>query len=133
MTATAGGNDTTILDPASAFLRAGGKRGAGSDSVVSYDPYETTIDGGSQAWQQRPPLVGLVHELVHALNAATGTLQPGKNATGTPKLELQAIGLPFKGIAFRWTAAAAASSHNPRVFTENGFRALLGLALRTGY
>ena len=133
VTRTTGGNDTTILDPAEAFLRAGGKRGAGSDSALSYNPYETTIDGGVQVWQRRPPLVGLVHELVHALNAATGTMQPGKNATGVSRLELQAIGLPFKGIAFRWTATAAASPKNPRVFTENGFRALLGLVPRAAY
>jgi len=130
---TTGGNDTTILDPTTAFLRAGGTHGAGSASVVSYNPFETAIEGGAQAWQRRPPIVGLVHEFVHALNASTGTLQPRKDATGVLRLELQAIGLPFKGIAFRWTPRAAVSPNNPRVFTENGFRALLGIAPRTAY
>jgi Ca2+-binding RTX toxin-like protein len=133
VTRTSDGNGTTIIDPAAAFLRAGGRRGAGSDSAVSYNPYATTIDGAAQAWQRRPPLVGLVHELVHALNAATGTMQPGQNASGVSKLELQAIGLPFKGIAFRWTPQAAARPNNPRIFTENGFRDLLGLVPRTAY
>ena len=127
------GNQTAILDPEKAFLRGGGTHGTGSDSAVSYDPYETVLDGGELDWQRRPPIVGLVHELVHALNAATGTMQPGKNASGVLKLELQDIGLPFKGIAFRWTATAAASPDNPKVFTENGFRALLGLVPRTAY
>jgi len=130
---TTGGNDTTILDPTTAFLRAGGTHGAGSASVVSYNPFETAIEGGAQAWQRRPPIVGLVHEFVHALNASTGTLQPRKDATGVLRLELQAIGLPFKGIAFRWTPRAAVSPNNPQVFTENGFRALLGIAPRTAY
>jgi len=127
------GNQTAVSDPSRAFLRAGGKRGAGSDSAISYSPYGTVLEGGALEWQRRPPIVGLVHELVHALNAGTGTMQPGKNAAGLLKLEFQAIGLPFKGIAFRWTAESAASSNNPRVFTENGFRALLGLAPRTAY
>jgi len=133
VTETAGGNETAILSPAAAFLGAGGVHGAGSATVVSYNPYETTIEGDTQAWQRRPPVVGLYHELVHALNAATGTMQPGKRAAGVLKLELQAIGLHFKGIAYRWTPKAAASPNNPRVFTENGFRALLGIAPRTGY
>lgn len=130
---TTGGNDTTILDPTKAFLRAGGTHGAGSASAISYNPYETAIEGGAQAWRRRPPIVGLVHELVHALNASTGTMQPGKNAAHVLRLELQDIGLPSNGIAFRWTAKAAASPNNPRVFTENGFRALLGIAPRTAY
>ena len=130
---TTGGNDTTILDPTTAFLRAGGTHGAGSASAISYNPFETEIEGGAEAWQRRPPIVGLVHELVHVLNASTGTLQPRKDATGVLRLELQAIGLPFKGIAFRWTPRAAVSPNNPRVFTENGFRALLGIAPRTAY
>ena len=132
---TTGGNDTAILDPTKAFLRAGGTRGhgAGSASAISYNPYETAIEGGAQAWRRRPPIVGLVHELVHALNASTGTMQPGKNAAHVLRLELQDIGLPSNGIAFRWTAKAAASPNNPRVFTENGFRALLGIAPRTAY
>jgi len=130
---TTGGNATTILDPAPAFLRSGGGHGAGSASVVSYNPYETTIESGALAWQTRPPIVGLYHELVHALNAATGTMQPGRNAAGVQKLELQAIGLKFKGIAYRWTPAAAAGPANPVVFTENGCRALLGIARRTAY
>ncbi len=133
VTATTAGNQTTILNSAAAFLRAGGSHGTGSATVVSYNAYETTIEGDTQVWQRRPPLVGLYHELVHALNAATGTMQPGKSVTGVQKLELQAIGLPLKGIAFRWSPQAPAGAANPAVFTENGFRALLGIARRTAY
>lgn len=133
VTPTNGGNQTTILAPAGAFLKTGGVHRSGSASAIAYDPWATTIDTDARAWQHRPPFVGLYHELVHALNAATGTMQPGKSAAGVPKLELQAVGLPFKGIAFRWTAGTPASSANPRVFTENGLRALLGIARRTAY
>jgi Effector protein/RTX calcium-binding nonapeptide repeat (4 copies) len=133
ITQTAGGNETTILDPATAFLGAGGVHGAASATVISYNPYETTIEGGRQTWQSRPPIVGLYHELVHALNAATGTMQPGKTASGVLKLEYQAVGLPFKGIPFRWSPTAPLDLGNPPVFTENGLRSLLGIARRTAY
>jgi Ca2+-binding RTX toxin-like protein len=133
VTPTSGSNQTTILAPAGAFLKTGGVHGAGSASAIAYDPWETTIETNAQAWQHRPPLVGLYHELVHALNAATGTMQPGKTAAGVLKLELQAVGLPSKGIAFRWTTGTTASAANPTVFTENGLRALLGIARRTAY
>jgi hypothetical protein len=133
VTPTGGGNQTTVLAPAGAFLKTGGVHGSGSGSAIAYNPRETTIETGAQPWQHRPPFVGLYHELVHALNAATGTMQPGKSAAAVLKLELQAVGLPFKGIAFRWTAGTPASSANPTVFTENGLRALLGIARRTTY
>ena len=133
VTQSSAGNQTTVPDPTGAFLKPGGAHGAGSAAAISYNPYETIVDSGALPWQARPPIVGFYHELVHALNCATGTMQPGKNAAGVPKLELQAIGLPFKGIAYRWNPAAAASAANPRVFTENGCRALLGIARRTAY
>ena len=133
ITQSSAANQTTIPDPTEAYLRPGGVHGTGAASVISYDPFETAIDSGALTWQVRPPIVGLYHELVHALNGATGTMQPGKNAAGVPKLELQAIGLPFKGIAFRWNPAAMASAANPRMFTENGLRSLLGAARRTAY
>ena len=133
ITQSSAGNQTTVPDPTRAFLRPGGAHGAGSAAAISYNPYETIVDSGTLAWQARPPIVGLYHELVHALNGSTGTMQPGRNAAGVPKLELQAIGLSFNGIAFRWNPAAAVSAANPRVFTENGCRALLGIVRRTTY
>ena len=133
VTSAGGGNETTIYQPADAFLAASGAHGSGSASTVAYNPLETTIAGDTLSWQHRPPLVGLYHELVHALNAATGTMQPGRNAAGAAKLELQAIGLSFKGIAFRWSPRSPARTANPAVFTENGMRALLGLPRRTSY
>jgi hypothetical protein len=128
-----GGNSTTIPDAACEFLKAAGGHGNGSVSDIAYNPYETVVDDGAQVWETRPPIVGLVHELVHALNAATGTMQPGKDARSVYKLELQAIGLPLNGIDFRWTSKADASPDNPKVYTENGFRALLGIDERTAY
>jgi hypothetical protein len=60
-------------------------------------------------------------------------MQPGRNAAGVLKLELQAIGLPLKGISYHWIPRSAASPNNPPVYTENGFRGLLGISRRTAY
>ena len=128
------GNRTTILDAAAAFLRTTGKRGPGSASRVAYDPMGTIIGDASESWMHRPPAVGLYHELVHALGAGTGSLQPGKSG-GVRKLELQAIGIPFDGILWDHDRKASTrrQSGNQRAFTENGFRALLRLEARTRY
>ena len=129
-----GRNATTILDTAAAMLLAGGSRGAGSACTISYNVMGTVAADGSEDWMRRPPLIGLVHELVHAFNATTGSLQPGET-DGVADLELQAIGLPLNGIAWDpdGNPATPPSAGNPPALTENGFRALLGLPLRPVY
>lgn len=127
-------NETTITDSAAAFLNADGTPGSGSGITIAYNPGKTTIGDASQTWMTRPPVVGLFHELVHALNATTGTMQPDK-VNGVPKLELQAIGLPLNGIAWDndGNPKTPAAARNLPQFTENGFRAFLGLTSRTAY
>lgn len=131
---SAGGNETTILDPPAALLRPNGDPGSGSACIIDYNTMQTTIEDGSQPWMHRPPIVGLYHELIHALNAATGTLQPGQT-DGVPNSELQDIGLPCDGIAWHdhWGLANPGGDGNPTMFTENGLRALLGLPRRTRF
>jgi hypothetical protein len=126
-------NSTRVDRPGKAYLRAGGSHGSGSSSRVSYDPYVAQLGDGLQPWQNRPPVIGLVHELIHALNASTGTLQKGLDDDGVLKLESQAVGLPFDGVKFRWTPSSPSGSDNPRAFTENTFRALLALPSRSSY
>jgi Ca2+-binding RTX toxin-like protein len=126
------GNKTTFLDAAAAVLRASGRRGPGSASVIGYNQTTLVVSTGSANWMHRPPLVGLYHELIHALNAATGSVQPP--VTGK-RLELQAIGLPFAGIAWDndGDPSTPRKAGNVTAFTENGLRALLGLDTRTSY
>ncbi len=61
-------------------------------------------------------------------------MQPGQT-DGVPNLELQAIGLPFDGIPWDndWNPATPDRAGNMTMFTENGFRALLGLPRRTQF
>ena len=76
---SAGDNQTIIANSAAAVLRGTGARGPGSVSTIDYDPILTTVrTATAQPWMHRPPLVGLYHELIHALNAGTGSLQPGR-------------------------------------------------------
>jgi hypothetical protein len=129
-----GVNQTTIPDMGAAVLRSSGRRGPGSVSTIAYDPMQTVIEGGGQAWMHRPPLVGLYHELIHALNAATGSLQPGVTAK-VNNAEFQAVGLRFPGILWDndGNPATPRAAGNVPAFTENGFRAFLGLPKRQQY
>ncbi len=48
-----------------------GKPGKGSASTVEFNPARKSI--GSEAWETRPPAIGLAHELIHAAHNAIGT------------------------------------------------------------
>ena len=62
-------------NPAGRFLNADGTPGAGTDSVISYNPDRVKI--GDEEWETRPPAIGLAHELVHAEQAGRGVMKPG--------------------------------------------------------
>lgn len=108
--ATAEGNAATWEPEAAAYAEADGRRGGGADCVVLYNPYRTTVGDGHRAWQHRPPVVGLFHELVHALAVVRGTMSADDG-----RRQAEAVG------------ADAGSAVGP---TENGLRGLLGLPLR---
>lgn len=55
-----------------AMLQANAKPGKGSASTVKFNPTRKSI--GSEAWETRPPAIGLAHELIHAAHAANGTV-----------------------------------------------------------
>ena len=96
------------------------------------------MGAGADPWMKRPPIVGLYHELVHAYNAATGSMQPGVTTGGVELVELQAVGLTFTGIAWdndgNPSTAAALGQHQgvhreraPRLPGPAGTHALLTL------
>ena len=108
--ATADGNATSWDPKAAVYQDGDGRPALGADSVVVYNPYRMTIDGGGKAWQRRPPVVGLFHELVHALAVARGAVPA---AAGRRQAE-----------------AVGTDAGLPPGPTENGLRAFLGLPLR---
>lgn len=134
------GNSVSFDDWDPVFLVGGAGSavpGAGSSSGVYYCPSKMMLYDGALPWERRPPIVGLWHELVHAWNAATGTCQPGFDAAGTRILELQCLGLPMPANALLWDndndPATPPTAANPSPFSENAWRAFLGLPARTQY
>ena len=52
------------------------RRAPARTRYINYNPERISL--GGEDWQNRPPVVGLFHEMVHAYNYATGTLAPGQ-------------------------------------------------------
>ena len=105
--------------------------GPGSSSTVSYNRGSLKIAGRPDAWTERPPVVGLFHELSHSYNAATGTMDYGcyrydgtvaDDHLGLVGAEYQAVGLEHPLI-----------NSNPEGLNENGMRELLGIEKRSYY
>lgn len=113
--------------------------GSGTSSTVYYNPtFHTDPDPGSTGVGFSNPVVVLNHELSHAYNQTTGTLQPGQytgndqdgryrypdGTVGINNLERQAVGLP---------TTPPAGQANPDWATENGLRGEMGLPDRPFY
>jgi hypothetical protein len=98
--------------------------GSGTGAWVVWDPLlknvGTDLSPQKQAdWMVRPPWIGLAHELIHGWRLATGrcVFRPGE-WTEEYYEEAMTVGLP---------------PYDQCRFTENRFRQLKGLALRTFY
>jgi hypothetical protein len=59
------------------FQNADGTPGIGTGGNVYFDPNRLQSGDGTQVWHNRPPAVGLAHELAHARDAARGNQVPG--------------------------------------------------------
>jgi type VI secretion system secreted protein VgrG len=101
---TPDGNELHFDGPG-AFANADGTPGSGTDSTVHFNPDRSVI--GSNPWNDRPPAIGLAHELIHAEQAGKGvTLNGQDNNDSLPdpsnpggfaqqnQLELQTAGIP---------------------------------------
>ena len=107
------------------------KPNVGSDSTIYYNRASVSLNTEA-AWQDRPPLVGFHHELMHSYNAATGTMDNwaydpynGGYATGpfgVTGAEFQAVGLDSRLV-----------KANPEGLSENSMRSFLGLERRDRY
>ncbi|MFB1483485.1 M91 family zinc metallopeptidase [Corallococcus sp. RDP092CA] len=89
---TASGNSAGGTNFNDGFMNADGTPGKGTDAQVNY--HTTRISLGNEEWMNRPPVVGLFHELVHASDMNNGTLALGSK-NGTRNLETSAVGLPI--------------------------------------
>ncbi|WP_164019595.1 M91 family zinc metallopeptidase [Pyxidicoccus trucidator] len=125
--ASGDGNSAGATDRPNAWLQADGTPGTGSDAYINYNPERTVLGGGAEEWQNRPPIVGFFHEMVHAYNYATGTLAPGTTG-GVNNRELAAVGLPYDH-----DANASTPDQHPGHTSENRIREQLGLPPRPEY
>ncbi|MFP2927537.1 M91 family zinc metallopeptidase [Pyxidicoccus sp. 3LG] len=121
------GNSAGATDRANAWLQADGTPGKGSDAYINYNPERTVLGGGAEEWQNRPPIVGFFHEMVHAYNYVTGTLAPGTTG-GVNNRELAAVGLPYDH-----DGNASTPDQHPGHTSENRIREQLGLPPRPEY
>ncbi|MDO5297610.1 MAG: M91 family zinc metallopeptidase [bacterium] len=108
--------------------------GPGSNSEVNYNRSKIS-SGGLDVWSERPPLVGMFHEMCHSYNAAKGDMdrrfldptgRPAQCAEdwlySAPGCEYQAVGIPNPAV-----------KANPAGLTENSLRADLSLINRDAY
>ena len=136
---TSGGNGATFPDrgvtgkPQPWYDTVNNKKGDAVDGIISYNPSRVTV-GGSE----RPPVVGLFHEMGHTWDYTHGTLRDGSysgsDATdnGANIRERVATGLPIDHDGDPKTAERIDTLH-PSEYTENGLRKELNLPKREHY
>ncbi|MCR5662411.1 MAG: hypothetical protein K6G50_09840 [bacterium] len=112
-------------------LREDKTPGPGTSSTIQYNRAGLSISRRDEPWAERPPVVGLFHEMAHSYNAATGTMDYGcyrydgtkaDDHIGLVGAEYQAVGIEHPLI-----------QSNPGGLNENGLRKFLGLEERTRY
>ncbi|RKH46746.1 M91 family zinc metallopeptidase [Corallococcus sicarius] len=89
---TSGGNSAGPANRDDTWLNTDGTPNKGSDGTVNYNTTRTSL--GTEEWKNRPPVVGLFHELVHASDYANGVLARGEK-DGVNNRETSAVGLPI--------------------------------------
>ncbi len=112
-------------------LREDKTPGPGTSSTIQYNRAGLSISRREEPWAERPPVVGLFHEMAHSYNAATGTMDYGcyrydgtkaDDHIGLVGAEYQAVGIEHPLI-----------QSNPDGLNENGLRKFLGIEERTRY
>ncbi len=96
------GNHTSYDDPDDTFGTPGDP-GDGSDATVYYNPDSTQCGDGSEPWQNRPPDVGLFHEMGHAADAVSGERPTGRQDVGDQNVrndEAKTVGVGTYGGAY---------------------------------
>ena len=150
---TTGKNSAIIPKGEEVRLQPDGTPGNGRDATVKYNPTSNRRPG-NEAYKQRPPIVALYHELLHADDVVNGTLRNGwsvqVDANGDPVLdksglprrvrnrELDAVGLPFDEANTADDKSGATMDPeelepNTREITENEFREEIGEPERWRY
>jgi Ca2+-binding RTX toxin-like protein len=130
-----GGSSARALDHAAASPNPDGTPGLGSGAIIEYSHDDVRLYSDSErrsSWAFGPPVLILLHEMVHAYTYATGTRDEGETLYGPETvrdLEAQATGLPYDHDENPNTVNLARAPHP----TENDYRSELNLPMRTQY
>lgn len=86
------------------FRNADGTAGAGTSSRIGYNPSRISLSGADD-WTDRPPIIGLFHEMIHSSDDAQGITERGVTPDGTvdgsgtpntdPNYEQTTVGLDY--------------------------------------
>ena len=108
----------------------------GMDTTVYYNTSKISL-GQDTAWDERAPVIGLFHELIHCYNAINGNLDFGyydENGTRydeAPKDRYTVRGLEYQAVGM--DDPEGIIEQNDEDLTENGMRSSLGYARRERY
>lgn len=110
--------------------------GQGTDATIRYNPEHFRPQD-----EFHSPVITLYHEMSHAYNYVTGTLQPGEYDgpdtidDGVNNRERQAVGLETSNDPYDYDGdpSTPSTTHNPDELTENGLRDEFGVARREAY
>ncbi len=122
-------------NPDNIYANSNGTPNKGCGATIRFDPSFT-----SELWKTDNSAPVLFHELIHAYNYATGTMQKGGQTVYDAKgnedtvtfAELQAVGLKFNAPEITYPDGVKRIG-NPPEFTENAMRKRLGMELRDRY
>ncbi len=115
---TTDGNACGYDNPNDRFAKPDGKPGKGTNSTVYFNPDKKKI--GSEKWEERPPAIGLGHELIHAEQAAYGTTAPG--TTTNDKKPDPADPKKYAQVSKREAETVGIPPNDKRPYTENKLR-----------
>ncbi|MBQ7568829.1 hypothetical protein IJT17_08500 [bacterium] len=110
--------------------------GSGTGSVVSINPLYINMYDSSEAWSETNSMVITAHELAHAYNSATGTMDNTMydDTTGDYSTDIdndKAVeGAEFQAVGIHQDRVAVP---NPYGISENDYRDYLGMEHRTSY
>jgi Ca2+-binding RTX toxin-like protein len=114
------------------YLKPDGTRGSGTDSTVSYDADLALLGKGPKDWTVHPPIISLVHELIHAHDTVYGTKPRGQVKTPESSQHLMNSELAVTGLPYD-ADGDGSLDQNTRKYTENKFRELMNLPRRPRY
>jgi hypothetical protein len=83
---TSGGNQTSAENDEASRLKDDGSKGAGSDVNIYFNSYKTEASTDVNGGHQRPTFIGLLHEMIHAINMVNGQVDKRPSGKQDPEI-----------------------------------------------